>query len=74
MGESNVLKCIGGNIRKHRKVKKMTQEDLSIACSFEKARLSRIENGRANPTIRSLFKISSALEITMVDLFAEQAS
>lgn len=72
MVESFVLKCIGGNIRKHRKTKKMTQEDLSVACSFEKARLSRIENGRANPTIKSLYKISKALDIEMIDLFEEQ--
>lgn len=37
-------------------------------CNFEKGNLSRIEAGRTNPTLMTLYKISQALEIKVTDL------
>lgn len=71
MSELQLLNSAGKKIRNARIHKKMTQEDLSVKCNFEKARLSRIENGLANPTIRSLYKICDALEIKLADLFSD---
>jgi len=71
MNEFQLLSMAGKKIRSARMHKKMTQDDLSVKCNFEKARLSRIENGRANPTIRSLYKICVALDIKLVDLFRD---
>lgn len=71
MSDSHLLKHLGKKIKAARTSKGMTQEDLAANCDFEKARLSRIENGLANPTIRSLHKICQALEINMADLFCE---
>ncbi len=71
MSEDDMLKQLGKMIRSFRTGKEMTQEDLAAICNFEKARLSRIENGLTNPTIRSLYKICEALEIKMADLFCD---
>jgi transcriptional regulator with XRE-family HTH domain len=49
----------------------MTQNDLAIACDFEKASMSRIESGQSNPTVRTLHRISLALEIHIGELFAD---
>ena len=49
----------------------MTQNDLAIECDFEKASLCRIEAGKINITIRTLYKISKALDIQIADLFAD---
>ena len=54
-----------------RLAKNMTQNDLAIECDFEKASLSRIEAGKTNITIRTLYKICKALDINIVELFAE---
>jgi transcriptional regulator with XRE-family HTH domain len=71
MGETMLLSQMGSKIRDLRKKRKMTQNDLAFKCEFEKARLSRIETGQTNPTIRSLFKISTALEVSIAELFPE---
>ncbi|MES1221445.1 MAG: helix-turn-helix transcriptional regulator, partial [Bacteroidota bacterium] len=47
----------------------LTQNDLAIQCNFEKASLSRIESGKTNMTVLTLFKISKALEVDIADFF-----
>ncbi|MBL0358806.1 MAG: helix-turn-helix transcriptional regulator [Chitinophagaceae bacterium] len=74
MGEIILLSQMGSRIRELRKNKRMTQDALAEKCDFEKARLSRIETGQTNPTIRSLFKISKALEVNIAELFPEQST
>ena len=71
MKELDLLVKVGEKIRIIRVKKNMTQNALAIECNFEKASMSRIESGRTNPTIRTLNKICSALEIPMVELFTE---
>ncbi len=57
-------------IRFLRESKGISQQNLAAICNFEKANLSRIEAGRTNPTISTLYKISQALEISIADLVA----
>lgn len=71
MTDANFLIKLGQRIKKHRIKKNMTQNDLAIECEFEKASMSRIESGLANPTIRTLYKISKALDIEMAELFKD---
>jgi len=60
---------IGTRIRILRETKNMTQQDLADLCNFDKADMSKIESGKANPTIKTLLKISQALEVKFSDLF-----
>ncbi len=64
-----VLNQLGSRIREIRKTRKMTQDDLADKCNFEKGNLSRIETGQTNLTMRSLLRISQALEVPIADLF-----
>ena len=66
-----VLNQLGSRIREIRKTKKMTQDDLADKCNFEKGNLSRIETGQTNLTIRSLLRISNALEVPIAALFID---
>ncbi|RIJ45499.1 XRE family transcriptional regulator [Maribellus luteus] len=59
---------IGERIRVLRESKGITQQNLAAICNFEKANLSRLEAGRTNPTISTLYKISQALEVSISDL------
>jgi transcriptional regulator with XRE-family HTH domain len=49
----------------------MTQNELAMECEFEKASMSRIESGQSNPTIRTLYKISDALDVHIGELFKD---
>jgi transcriptional regulator with XRE-family HTH domain len=69
MEEPDLLVKLGDRIKEIRVSKNMSQNDLAIECNFEKASMSRIESGQANPTVRTLYKICRALDIKMLDLF-----
>lgn len=69
MKEPELLIKIGVNIRALRTKKNMTQNDLAIECEFEKASMSRIESGKSNPTVKTLFKICRVLDVHISELF-----
>ena len=59
---------IGNRIRLLRESKGISQQVLAAMCNFEKGNMSRIESGRTNPTIYTLYKISQALEVKISEL------
>ena len=65
---NELLVVLGSNIREARLGKGLSQKQFSYATDIEKASLSRIENGKTNPSYITLFKICSTLEIGMKDL------
>ena len=71
MVEHVLLVRMGEKIKAIRLSKNMTQNQLAMECDFEKASLSRIESGLSNPTIRTLNKISEALDVPLANFFAE---
>lgn len=71
MKEPDLLTKLGEKIRSLRMKKNMTQNDLAIECDFEKASMSRIESGRSNPTVKTLLKISKALDVHIAELFKD---
>ena len=71
MAERKLLIKLGEKIKAIRISKNMTQNELAMECDFEKASLSRIESGKSNPTIRTLYKISTALQTPIADLFLD---
>ncbi len=69
MFEEDVYKKIGKRIRDIRIEKSMTQLDIAAACNFEKSTISRIEAGRTNITVKTLYLLSKALGVEMKDFF-----
>jgi len=65
---NQLQKKIGERIRDLRESKGISQQNLAAICNFEKANLSRLEAGRTNPTISTLYKISEALNTTVSEL------
>jgi len=55
---------VGGNIRKIRLDKKMTQAELAVKSDLDKQSIFRIEKGRLNMSLVTLFKIANALEVS----------
>lgn len=60
---------VGKQIKKLRDLKGISQQDLAAKCNFEKSNLSRLEAGKVNPTLSTLEKVASALEINIIELF-----
>lgn len=71
MKDSNMQVKVGEKIKTLRISKKITQYDLALECGFEKASMSRIESGQSNPTLRTLCRISKALDVPIVEFFKD---
>ena len=69
MSESLPLIELGNNIRKMRKKKKMTMDELSILANIECRQLGRIERAEINTSVLSLIKIAIALDSGINDFF-----
>lgn len=62
---------IGAVIRKLRLSKKKSQEVLSGLAGLDRTHYSKIERGLRSPTIDTLFKIASALDIPPHEIVKE---
>ena len=68
LNDKEIIILVGKNIRKIRKEKGITQEQLAFDCNFEKSTISRIEAGRANLTLKTMVKLSQSLGVELTDL------
>lgn len=70
MEKSELLKKVGNRVQELRLSKDMKQVDLAakIQGDIDTTNISRIESGRTNPTIYTLYRIAEALEISLTDL------
>ena len=73
MDKAEILKSIGKKIRKVRLEKGLTQLDLvgRMHGDIDVTNISRIEAGRTNPTIFTLYRLADALEVSILDLLKE---
>jgi transcriptional regulator with XRE-family HTH domain len=62
---------IGTRLRKLREDKKLSQGDIEERTGLLRCYISRVENGHTIPSIETLERISSALEIPLYELFYE---
>jgi putative transcriptional regulator len=68
MTEQEYIKKLGQNIRKLRLEKNMSQTALAYACDMERSNMLRVESGKTNPTVKTLFKIAKALKMNLADV------
>jgi transcriptional regulator with XRE-family HTH domain len=64
----DILKRIGKQITYYREQKNMNQSDLARELNKDRQFIQRIEKGRSNVTMKTLYEISTALDITINDL------
>ena len=60
-----ITQKLGGNIKKIRTRKKMSQGDICRALDMDRGYMSAIENGKKNITISQLEKLAQALGISV---------
>jgi transcriptional regulator with XRE-family HTH domain len=58
-----ILVKFGITLRKHREERKMTQEELALKSHISVYYISKLERGKANPSIELLYKLAKALNL-----------
>ncbi|SFC90934.1 helix-turn-helix domain-containing protein [Clostridium uliginosum] len=66
---SNLSKIIGERLRNLRKENRLSQEELATRASLHPTYIGQLERGEKNATIESLEKVTSALNVSLEDLF-----
>jgi transcriptional regulator with XRE-family HTH domain len=66
-------KIIGTNVRRLRKERGLSQEELAGEAGIAMRHLGRIERGEGNPTVEVLGKLASVLEVHPSELLVEAA-
>ena len=66
--KEQLQKKIGQRIIALRSQKGWSQSDLARACNKDRQAIEKIENGKVNPTVFSLYEIAGALEISLSKL------
>lgn len=62
------------NIRRLRFEKRMTQEELALRTGVSRQTVMSIERGQTNPSVLLAYKISSALEAPIVEVFSMEGN
>lgn len=65
----NIKENLGKNIKSYRKLNNITQEKLAELVNIEINSISYIERGKTFPSPDNLVKISTALNVSLSDLF-----
>ena len=63
------LRHIGLRIKQLRKEKEMSQEQVAFSANISLSQISKLESGKHNTSISSIFSICKALNITADDFF-----
>jgi transcriptional regulator with XRE-family HTH domain len=67
--EPVILMAVGDKLKNIRQQKNMTQEDLALQAGIAISQIGRIERGKLNPSVSTLFVIALALEVEPKELF-----
>jgi len=69
---NNIRRTVGKNIRYYRLRIHLTQLDVAARTNMDVITISRIELGKVNAKIETLYEIAKALEIDIYKLFIEK--
>lgn len=66
-----VLTALGDAIRRSRRARGISQEDLAHISAVDRSYMSSIERGVQNPGVISMVRIARAMDMTLTELMAE---
>ena len=69
----DVVQLLGVNVRHHRKLKGLTQEELALEAGMERSYVSDLERGTRNPSVSALGRLAKALGIQPHELLLRSA-
>ncbi len=59
----DVVQLLGANVRRHRKLAGMSQEELALESGLKRSYVSDLERGTRNPSVRALGRLAAALRV-----------
>lgn len=59
----------GNRVRELRKRKKLSQEDLGLACTLDRTYIGGVERGERNISLLNIVRIAGALDVEPGELF-----
>lgn len=59
----DVVQLLGANVRRHRRLKGLSQERLALDAGMERSYVSDLERGTRNPSVRALGRLAEALGV-----------
>jgi XRE family transcriptional regulator, regulator of sulfur utilization len=71
LGAAEVARRVGEHLRRHRRSRNMSLDDLAVASGVSRAALSHIETSKGNPTVGVLWKIAVGLGLPFSELLGE---
>lgn len=71
---SEILIKFGNRVRKLRKLKNLSQEELAFRADVHRTYIGMIERAEKNITLLNIEKMANALEVSINDLFNEDRS
>ena len=71
--KTDIYLLIAKNIKKYRKLKRMTQEELAIKSGYSYAYIRRLEGPKCvkNFSLQTLYILANALDLDIKELFKE---
>ena len=67
---SEIMTTVGKRIRKARKAKHLTMEQLAELCGLHPAYVGQLERGEKNASLSTIEKVACALNLSLTDLLA----
>lgn len=68
ISKHNILNIFGENVRKHRRLLDISQEELAHRADLHRTYIGMIERAEKNITLINIEKIASALQVKIEDL------
>lgn len=59
----DLVQLLGANVRRQRRLKGMSQEELALEAGMKRSYVSDLERGTRNPSVRALGRLAKALGI-----------
>jgi transcriptional regulator with XRE-family HTH domain len=71
---NDVKETVAGNVRRLRKARGLSMNEVARQSTVAKATLVQLESGRGNPTMETLMALATVLGVRLADLIAEGSS
>jgi len=68
VSKNNILNIFGENVRKHRRILNISQEELANRADLHRTYIGMIERAEKNITLVNMQKIANALKVNIEDL------
>ena len=65
------LDAFGKRVKELRQKLSLSQEELAAECDLDRTYISGIERGQRNVSLKNIYKLSRALNVSPSDLFVE---